>query len=221
MAVDYSLLKLLSKESKMKLEEIEEKLLKSNALQYVISLDYEEKYGENLTVSGSYKFIRLKPFNRISFKKVFIASAMIEGSVNMNTEGKGEVKIRDLGDFRKEVEIEFTGKGKEMQVYELEFKVVLELPKEYLKIHEKVYGEKRLFSINFNAMQSPIIRYNQFLQFPGLKDAIAIESKYLNKLGFPEKFKILEKLKVKGNTTTSFSIDFPDYGYVGIIYEVS
>ncbi len=67
----------------------------------------------------------------------------------MNAEGKGEVKIKDLGNFQNEIEITFNGKGKEMEVYELEFKVVftnelLKDIKKYLEIQEKVYGTKRL-----------------------------------------------------------------------------
>ncbi|WP_236752581.1 hypothetical protein [Acidianus sp. HS-5] len=221
--MDDQLIKILSKECKIKAEEIEEKLQK-NALQYVIYFNYEEKYeGVKITISGDYKFIRLKPFSRISFRKVFLADSLLDSKVKMNAEGKGEVKVRDLGNLKKEVEIEFNCKGKEMEVYELEFEVTLtnSLPREkYLQAHEKLYGDKRLFSINFNATQSPIIKYSHLLQFSGLKDAIAIEAKYLNKTGFPEKFKVLEKLKIKGNATTSFSIDFPDFGYVGIIYEV-
>ncbi len=70
--MDASLIKLLSKENKMKQEEIEERLSSaSKAIQYVISFNYEEKYTESVTLSGNYKFIRLKPFNRLSFKKSF------------------------------------------------------------------------------------------------------------------------------------------------------
>ncbi|MFP3218963.1 MAG: hypothetical protein RXQ99_10295 [Acidianus sp.] len=225
--MDASLIKLLSKESKMKQEEIEERLSSaSKAIQYVISFNYEEKYTESVTLSGNYKFIRLKPFNRLSFKKVFLStsSKILEGQVKMNAEGKGEVKIKDLGNFQNEIEITFNGKGKEMEVYELEFKVVftnelLKDIKKYLEIQEKVYGTKRLFSINFNVMLSPILRYRQSLSFPRLKEAMAIEAKYLNKKGFPEKFKVLDFLKVN-NGLTEFLIDFPDFGYIGIIYEI-
>jgi hypothetical protein len=225
--MDASLIKLLSKESKMKQEEIEERLSSaSKAIQYVISFNYEEKYTESVTLSGNYKFIRLKPFNRLSFKKVFLStsSKILESQVKMNAEGKGEVKIKDLGNFQNEIEITFNGKGKEMEVYELEFKVVftnelLKDIKKYLEIQEKVYGTKRLFSINFNAMLSPILRYRQSLSFPRLKEAMAIEAKYLNKKGFPEKFKVLDFLKVNKGLT-EFLIDFPDFGYIGIIYEI-
>ena len=220
--MDDQLIKILSKECKIKAEEIEEKLPK-NAIQYVIYFNYEEKYDEGkIVMAGDYKFIRLKPFSRISFRKAFIADSLLDSKVKMNAEGKGEVKVKDLGNFRKEVEVEFNCKGKGMEVYELEYEVTLTaFPREkYLEVHEKLYGDKRLFSINFNAMQSPIIKYSHLLQFPGLKEAIAIEAKYLNRVGFPEKFKVLEKLKIKGNTVASFSIDFPDFGYVGIIYEV-
>ncbi|MEJ2771240.1 MULTISPECIES: hypothetical protein [unclassified Stygiolobus] len=125
--MDASLIKLLSKESKMKQEEIEERLSSaSKAIQYVISFNSEEKYTESVTSSGNYKFIRLKLFNRLSFKKVFLSasSKILESQVKMNAEGKGEVKIKDLGNFQNEIEITFNGKGKEMEVYELEFKVV-------------------------------------------------------------------------------------------------
>ncbi|AEE94683.1 hypothetical protein Ahos_1808 [Acidianus hospitalis W1] len=225
--MDASLIKLLSKESKMKQEEIEERLSSaSKAIQYVISFNYEEKYTESVTLSGNYKFIRLKPFNRLSFKKVFLStsSKILEGQVKMNAEGKGEVKIKDLGNFQNEIEITFNGKGKEMEVYELEFKVIftnelLKDIKKYLEIQEKVYGTRRLFSINFNVMLSPILRYRQSLSFPRLKEAMAIEAKYLSKKGFPEKFKVLDFLKVNKGLT-EFLIDFPDFGYIGIIYEI-
>ena len=207
--MDASLIKLLSKESKMKQEEIEERLSSaSKAIQYVISFNYEEKYTESVTLSGNYKFIRLKPFNRLSFKKVFLStsSKILESQVKMNAEGKGEVKIKDLGNFQNEIEITFSGKVKEMEVYELEFNVVftnelLKDIKKYLEIQEKVYGTKRLFSINFNAMLSPILRYHHSLSFPRLKEAMAIEAKYLNKKGVPEKFKVLDFLKVNKGLT--------------------
>ncbi|MQL56198.1 hypothetical protein [Acidianus ambivalens] len=225
--MDPSLIKLLSKESKMKQEKIEEKLSSAlKVIQYVISFNYEEKYTESVTLSGNYKFVRLNPFSKLSFKKVFLStsSRVLESQVRMNAEGKGEVKIKDLGNFQNEIEITFNGKGKEMEVYELEFKVVftnelLKDIKKYLEIQEKVYGTRRLFSINFNAIQSPILRYRQSLFFPRLKEATAIEAKYLNKKGFPEKFKVLDFLKVNKGLT-EFSIDFPDFGYIGIIYEI-
>jgi len=101
--MDASLIKLLSKESKMKQEEIEERLSSaSKAIQYVISFNSEEKYTESVTSSGNYKFIRLKLFNRLSFKKIFLSasSKILESQVKMNAEGKGEVKIKDLGNFQ-------------------------------------------------------------------------------------------------------------------------
>jgi hypothetical protein len=160
--------------------------------------NYEEKYTESVTLSGNYKFIRLKPFNRLSFKKVFLStsSRILES----------QVKIKDLGNFQNEIEITFNGKGKEMEVYELEFRVVftnelLKDIKKYLEIQEKFYSTKRLFSINFNAMLSPILRYHHSLSFPRLKEAMAIEAKYLNKKGVPEKFKFLDFLKVNKGLT--------------------
>ncbi|MEJ2771239.1 hypothetical protein [Stygiolobus sp. CP8521M] len=44
-------------------------------------------------------------------------------------------------------------------------------------------------------MLSPILRYHHSLSFPRLKEAMAIEAKYLNKKGFP---KILGSGLLKG-----------------------
>ena len=174
--MDASLIKLLSKESKMKQEEIEERLSSaSKAIQYVISFNYEEKYTESITLSGNYKFIRLKPFNKLSFKKVFlsISSKILESQVKMNAEGKGEVKIKDLGNFQNEIEITFNGKGKEMEVYELEFKVVFtnELMKDiekYLEIQEKVYGTSLDYSTIWERVR------NMDIKFPEANDELEV-----------------------------------------------
>jgi len=57
--MDASLIKLLSKENKMKQEEIEERLSSaSKAIQYVISFNYEEKYTESVTLSGDTESVR-------------------------------------------------------------------------------------------------------------------------------------------------------------------